>query len=571
MDQHTGGDAVVDVLNQAGVEVVFGIPSVHNLPIYDSIRRRGGIRAITVRHEQGAAGAADAYARATGKVGVFITSTGPGAANGMGGLLEAFVAGSPVLHLTGQIETRFLDEGRGFIHEVPDQPAMLGSLSKAVHRAASAEDIAGVVARAISEALSAPRGPVSVELPIDLQYAAAEPVASDQIAQMLAPAPRLRPDGPVQRALLSAVQDCHRPLVWAGGGVVSSGAEAEVAELCQLLDAGLVTSPNGRGVLDEHDELCLGNLAWDADVRSLLSSADLLLAIGTRFQGPNTENWNMPISPKVVVVDVDPDRPTRNYPAALVVKGDAKEVVSALLDGLRQGRGGEGTEPGWQQQIAVARQKAHSRLRHVIGAQEGLLDELTAAISPDTVVVKDATIPAYTWGNRLLPVRRSRTAVMPNGFAIGLGLPHALGAAAASVLAAGGGEPAPVVLMAGDGGFMLAATELATMAAEALPVVVLIFADGGYGILRNIQDKQYGDVSGRIGVELNQPDFVALARSLGVDGERVASTEAFGKAVRQALEARRPYLIEIDVEAIGPMSRPYTGTSRPPEGTTKIV
>ncbi|HEV8063840.1 MAG TPA: thiamine pyrophosphate-dependent enzyme, partial [Acidimicrobiales bacterium] len=209
------------------------------------------------------------------------------------------------------------------------------------------------------------------------------------------------------------------------------------------------------------------------------------------------------------------------------------------------------------------------RLRHVIGAQEGLLDELSAAIGRDTVVVKDATIPAYTWGNRLLPVRRSRTAVMPNGFAIGLGLPHALGAAAASRLADGQGQTEPVVLMAGDGGFMLAATELATVAAENLPVVVLIFADGGYGILRNIQDKQYGDVAGRIGVELNQPDFVGLARSLGVDGERVVSTEAFGKAVRQAIDGRRPYLIEIDVESIGPMSRPYTGTSRPPEGATK--
>ncbi|MGA8681161.1 MAG: thiamine pyrophosphate-binding protein, partial [Acidimicrobiales bacterium] len=188
MDQHTGGDAVIDVLEQAGVSVVFGIPSVHNLPVYDSLRRRRTIRAITVRHEQAAAGAADAYARVTGKLGVFITSTGPGAANAMGGLLEAFVSGSPVLHLTGQVETRYLDAGRGFIHEVPDQPAMLASLSKSVYRAESVDDIAAVVATAISEVVSAPQGPVSLELPIDLQYAEAAPMESGLLARLLAPA-----------------------------------------------------------------------------------------------------------------------------------------------------------------------------------------------------------------------------------------------------------------------------------------------------------------------------------------------------------------------------------------------
>ena len=151
MTERTGGDAVVDALVHAGVEVVFGIPSVHNLPIYDAIRRDGRIRAVTVRHEQGAAGAADGYARTTGRLGVFITSTGPGAANAMGGQLEAFVSSSPVLHLTGQIDSRFLDLGKGFIHEVPDQPAMLASLSKAVHRPASPDGIGAAVASAAAQ------------------------------------------------------------------------------------------------------------------------------------------------------------------------------------------------------------------------------------------------------------------------------------------------------------------------------------------------------------------------------------------------------------------------------------
>jgi acetolactate synthase-1/2/3 large subunit len=565
MDQHTGGDAVVDVLEQAGVQVIFGIPSVHNLPIYEALRRRRTIRAITVRHEQAAAGAADGYARVTGDLGVFVTSTGPGAANAMGGLLEAFVSGSPVLHLTGQVETRFLDGGRGFIHEVPDQPAMLESLSKEVFRAETAGDIAKVIAAAISCALSAPRGPVSVELPIDLQYALAGLVAPGEIAQALAPQPPSVPDHAALDSAASLLNACRRPLVWAGGGVVSGGAENEVAELVRRLGAGLLTSPNGRGVIDEGDPRCIGNLPWDPDVRELIRQADLLVAIGTRYQGPNTENWKMELPERIIQIDVTPERPGRNYEATIALAGDAKTVVTELSGRLAS----PGAEDGWLARVAVATQAARGRLRHVIGAQEALLDEMAAAVTAETVVVKDSTIPAYTWGNRLLPVHRSRRAIMPNGFAIGLGLPQALGAGAAAVAAGSAAPASPVLLMVGDGGFMLAATELATLANERLPVVVIVFNDGGYGILRNIQDKQYGQGEGRIGVDLGQPDFVGLAASLGVAAERVVSAEGFGKALRGALAVAKPYLIEVDLTSIGPMSRPYTGTSRPPEAATK--
>ncbi len=195
-------------------------------------------------------------------------------------------------------------------------------------------------------------------------------------------------------------------------------------------------------------------------------------------------------------------------------------------------------------------------MRATLGPQEGLLDELEAVLPPGTVVVKDSTIPAYTWGNRLLPVEGPRTAIMPNGFAIGLGLPQALGAAA--------GSDRPVVLMVGDGGFMLAPGELATCAEERLPVVVLLFDDGGYGILRNIQDRQY---ERRIGVELGHPDFSALARSMGVASERVDTVAGYRKAIEAALgraASGAPQLVEVDLAAIGPMASPFIGTSRPP-------
>ncbi|MGA3217001.1 MAG: thiamine pyrophosphate-binding protein [Acidimicrobiales bacterium] len=555
MDERTGGEAVVDALVRTGVEVVFGIPSVHNLPIYDAIRRDGRIRSVFVRHEQCAVGAADGFARASGHLGVCVTSTGPGAANAMGGQLEALSSSSPVLHLTGQIDSRFLGQRRGFIHEVPDQLAMLASLSKVAHRPPSPDAVGATVERAAAEAMAFPRGPVSVEIPIDFQYAYASPTPAGRDPSLVSRSPGEA--GAIVRAA-ELMARARRPLVWAGGGAVAAGADDELATLVRRLGAGLLTSPNGRGLVSEEDPCCIGNLSWDPDVRSLCCESDLLVAVGTRFQGPNTENWKMALPNKLVHIDVDPAVPGRNYPVEVAIVADAKLACAALLEEL-DGLGAPGVlaDLDWTHRVAAVAKCARERLRATLGPQKGLLDALARYIGADTVVVKDATIPAYTWGNRLLPVRRTRTSIMPNGFAIGLGLPHAIGAAV-------GSKGAPVVLLVGDGGFLLSATELATVAQEDLPIVVVVFVDGAYGVVRNIQQSQYGPWAS-FGVDLGRPDFCGLAAALGVAAETVASVDDFASALGRATSERRPYLLEVDLDAIGPMSLAYTGTSRPPE------
>ncbi len=558
MTDRTGGDVVVEVLAQSGVDVVFGIPSVHNLPIYDAIRRDGRIRAISVRHEQGAVGAADGFARTTGRLGVCLTSTGPGAANAMGGQLEARLSSSPVLHLTGQIESRFLGKGRGFIHEVPDQLGMMAPLSKACHRPPSPDGIGVTVAQAVAEAMTCCRGPVSVEIPIDFQYASS--VLEVDLAQFAAlPASQREPDGADVSRVAEIIAGSQRPVVWAGGGVVAAGAVDEVRLLVRRLGAGLLTSPNGRGVLPEDDPLCIGNLPWDPDVRALCRESDLLVAIGTRFQGPNTENWQMELPARLVQLDVDPAVPGRNYPVQAAVVGDAKLSTAAVLEELDRINAPQVlAEPLWADRVAAATKLGRERLRGTLGPQVGLLDALARCLDPGTVVVKDSTISAYTWGNRLLPVLAPRTSIMPNSFAIGLGLPHAIGAAVGSQLQ-------PVVLIVGDGGFLLSATEIATVAQEELAIVVLVFVDGGYGILRNIQASQYGPGDGLIGVDLGRPDFCGLAAAFGIRAERVESIGAYATAVKRALADRRPYLVEVDLDAIGPMKVNYTGTSKLPK------
>ena len=349
----------------------------------------------------------------------------------MGGLLEAYVSGSPVLHLTGQVETRYLDAGKGFIHEVPDQPAMLAALSKSVSRAGTAGEIAAVVAAAISQACSAPQGPVSVELPIDLQYA-------DTPATSRGDRPTPRPGVPVSAASRrpcalessrAAGRSCGpaaapSPRQAAGGGCRTGAPPRRRA----AHDAERPRHAR-RGRSPLYRQPLLGRRRAGA-----CREADLLVAVGTRYQGPNTENWKMAASSEPSSRSTSTRiAPGRNYEATVAVAADAKAALRAILRALPSRCVRRWTPTRVERmQVAASAASALDALGDAIGAQEGLLDELAAAIGPDTVVVKDSTIPAYTWGNRLLPVARQRRAIMPNGFAIGLGLAHALGAAAAS-------------------------------------------------------------------------------------------------------------------------------------------
>lgn len=550
MAQMTGGELVLKTLTAAGVDTVFGIVSVHNVPIYDAIHRLGGVRVVPTRHEQGALSMADGYARATGKLGVAITSTGPGAANAMGSTVEAYWASAPVLHLTGQVETQHLGKAKGFIHEPKDQLAMLQAVSKWAGRPASTAEIPVVLGRAIREALTGRRRPVAVELPIDLQY-----FETEAEAPVFEGFPTVEPSRDDLARAAETVLGARRPLIWAGGGVVAAQASAELRALAERLGAGVITSINGRGSLPEDHELCLGSLSWETPIQELTAAADVLVAVGTRFAGPNTQNWKMPLPETIVHLDVDGEEIGRNYPAARGVVGDAKLGLAGLLQALD---GGSRVESGWKERVVQARQAARAGVRARVAPYDRIMDNLRAGLARDAIVVKDATIPAYTWANRILDVYEPRTSMHTPSFAIGPGLPLALGAAI--------GQPGrQVVLIAGDGGFMFNLGELGTAVQERLPVVVLLFNDGGYGILRNIQDQQFE--GRRTAVDLHMPDFVKLADAFGLQAARVDRIEGFAPALAEALGSGGPALIEIDQRAIGPMAVPYGGTSRRPTPT----
>jgi acetolactate synthase I/II/III large subunit len=536
----TGGEAVAAALEMLGVRHVFGIVSVHNLPVYDAIARRGTITPIGVRHEQAAAHAADGYARATGELGVVIASTGPGTTNTMTGLFEASFASSPVLLITGQIDSGYLGKAKGFLHEAERQGLMLSSLCRRVAAVRRTEDIGRAIIEVAEDIRAGRPQPGAVEIPVDQQYRRAE--VTIPIFRTGAGYP---PDAGALSSVAGALAAASRPVLWAGGGVVSSGAGPALTALAERLGAPVVTTIEGRGSIPEDHPLCLGALTTSPPVEEVVSGADLVLAVGTRFQGSSTRNWRLSLGGTLAHLDADPAVIGRNYPTALPVVGDARRGLELLLESI----GTVSADPEHAAKARSAAEAARKEARAWIGEDHcQIMDAIRRHAPRESAIVRDATVPAYVWGDRLLPILQPRTSIRSASAAIGPGLPLALGAAA------GSGRPA--VLIAGDGGFMLHAGELATLAQHELPVVICLFNDRGYGVLRGIEARQF---DGRnFGVDLATPDFPALATSMGVRATRVADPAEFESAFREAIASGRPALIDVDLLALSPLALPGT-------------
>ena len=454
----TGGEVVHEVLVRAGVTHVFGVVSVHNLPIYDAIERGGRITPVAMRHEQAAVHAADGYARATGRLGVAVTSTGPGAANGLPGLYEAGFASSPVLMITGQADTANFGKGRGFVHEADNQAAMLAAVCRRVETVRMRQQIAPALMRVIEDILTGRPQPGSIEIPIDLQYAGREVTPAEQ-APVAVPSP-VQPDAAAVDAAAALLAGAVRPLIVAGGGVLRSGgaqrpagASAELRALAELLGAPVLLSANGRGGLADDHPLCLGNLVYHPEIRALREQADVVLAVGTRLQvGSEARNYAA-LSGKLIHLDADAGVIHRVNPAELALVADAAAGLTAVTAALAD-RGDRGDRPvarerqAWAERARTARATVQARLRDLIGPDHfAIMEEIRSGAPRATRLVRDSTVPAYLWGNQMLPILEPRTSMHPTAGAIGPGLPLAIGAAVAT--------ERRTVLIVGDGGFML--------------------------------------------------------------------------------------------------------------------
>ncbi|SDK52851.1 acetolactate synthase-1/2/3 large subunit [Nocardioides sp. YR527] len=547
-----GGDLLVAVLREVGVDTVFGVISVHNLPLVEAVSRE--LRFVPVRHEASAVNAADGYARATGGLGCALTSTGTGAGNAAGSLVESLSSATSVLHVTGQVESAYLGSGRGFIHETKDQLGMLEAVSLDAVCVPSLEESAGILRAAVDRALGGPGragGPVSVEWPIDLQYLPQREVVTLVEESSAEPGPGA-PAGIDE--LIDLVVAAERPLIWAGGGVAEAGAA--LTELIDAWGAGLLTSNSGRGAVPEDHLLVVGNYGATPGGGVLLAEADLLLSIGTHFRSNETRDYDLVLPAVHVQVDLDPAALGRVFPIAAGVAADARDVLPSLTAAVRR-RGAVAGE--WRARVTRAREDVRTTQREGLGDHAVLADALRSALPRRSVLARDVTIASSSWGNRLFEVYDPRDNVFPRGGGIGQGLGMGLGAAM-------GRPDEPTVVIAGDGGLAVHLGELLTLAQERPWLVLLVFNDGGYGVLRNMQEARGVD---RAGVDLTTPDFAALAGALGLDYQRIGTAAEAATELERAVARRGPVLVEVDLASFGPMPRPFTPPVKVPDPTTR--
>lgn len=526
----TGAQVAAGVLRDLGADVVFGLPGVHNLALWPALAD-AGIRVVGVRHEQATVYAADGLARATGGLGVALTTSGPGAANTVGAVGEAWASHSPVVLLATDIPTtqRRPNVYRGVLHESVAQAAMFVAITKATIDVADADGIATAIVSAATLARRPPAGPVYVGVPTDLLGGRTAPVTVPPIDASV-PAGDV---GPV----VAAIEASRRPLLWVGGGARDAGVEIDA--LATRLGAPVVTTYQARGVLPAGHPRLVGAPPHEPPVTALIEQADLAVIVGSDLDAMNTMGWRLPLPDRRVAVNVDAADAAKNSPMDAVVEADARVV------GLVAGRCA--ARDPWAGDLAALTRDLRDELRTTAETAESLefLERTEAALPDDAVVFADMCIPGY-WLAGHLRVHRSRGLHYPMGWGtLGFAFPAAIGAAASEV-----GRDRPVVSVSGDGGMLFAIGELATAAQEQLPLTAVVVDDEGYGMLR------YGHhPSEKIGTELATPDFAAAARAFGITARRVDGVgAAYERALAEAVASREPNLLHVRAELYPPRS-----------------
>jgi acetolactate synthase-1/2/3 large subunit len=515
----TGGEVLVASLLREGVEVVFGLPGVQIYGVVAALRDQPAIRFIATRHEQATTYMADGYARAGGSVGVALVVPGPGLFNAASGLATAYACSSPVLLIAGQVPRAFLDKGVGQVHEVENQLEAVRSVTKWRRRVLEVSEIPEAVSAAFEALRSGRPRPVAIEMPPEV-------MEEEGAAELLDPIPvkRVVPNAFDLDEAAELLSSSANPVIYAGGGVHASGAHEALRAVAARLEAGVIQSTEGKGSVSDESDLSLGAVLWpDGPLRRRFASADVILAVGTRFAlaRPRPEQ-------QVVQIEIDPEEMSRNHRNTFPLLGDAKATLEELLARLP---------------ARESRKSERERLRAEIAAtadqepQATILKSLRAATPRDTILVPDMTQIGY-YSRPFWPVYEGRT-YLSSSYSQNLGFayPTALGAKVAR-------PDRPVLALCGDGGFLYNAQEMATAVQYGIHVVVVVFNDGSYGNVARDLDESFG---GSYGAELQNPDFVKLADAYGVRGVRITTPEDLGESVRHALAQDSSALIEMPV------------------------
>ena len=521
----TGGQAVVQSLLAAGIDTVFGLPGAQTYSLLDALyHERGKIHYIGTRHEQGAGYMAFGYARSTGRPGVYTVVPGPGVLNSSAALCTAYGANAPVLCLTGQVPSRGIGSGRGYLHELPDQLGTLRSFCKGAMRITHPAAAPRLMAEALECCLSGRPGPVVVETPWDILDMKAD--VNSNAPDLMQPVPE--PDPEAVASAIELINQSRQPMIMVGGGAMA--ANEEILELAGMIQAPVVSFRSGRGIVSNDSAYGLtcaeGYRAWD--------HTDCLIGIGTRLELPYMRWQKIPAELKVIRIDIDPAEMTRLKPDVGIV-GDAAPAIRLLVDKLRPQ-----LKPRRSREDELTDLKAvvEKQIRR-IQPQMAYLDVIREVLPEDGIFIDELSQVGMTsWFG--FPVYRPRTFISC-GYqgTLGYGFNTALGVKVAN-------PDKPVVSVNGDGGFMFGVQELATAVQYGIDLVAIVFNNHSW---ENVRRDQMSKFNGHVyGAELRNPDFVRLAESFGAAAYRSKSPDELRTALEKAFTGSAPAVIEVPVE-----------------------
>ncbi len=534
-----GADGIVQALKDARVNTVFGIPSIHNIGLYDALRREPSIRHIVCRHEAAATHMADGYARASGRLGVIISSTGPGAGFTVSALQEAWGSCSPVLMITTNIDAAKIGQGLGALHELEEQTNLFRTITKATFSVRTGEDFRAVTKKAITLALSGRPGPVCVEVPTDLMAGEVQEFSS-------APSPReesARDRSPLPKRIDEAVALLRRakqPVIIIGTDATRANLAADLTAVAEALCAPAIVSTPGKGVIAEDHPLSFGNAARRMVVKEIVPECDVALAIGTRLREVDAKRRGLVLPQQLIHVDWDDRWIGKNFPTSVPLVGE----LHAITQELRRQLEGEPYTGQRQERVGAWRKQADveiARLRQEM-TEIRYLDIIRKLLPRDSALVIDNTQLGY-WAEYFYPSYQPNGLIAAKGSALlGFSFPGAIGAKVAH-------PEKPVVGIIGDGGFLYTSQELATCVRHKIGFPMIVVNDNAYGVIGYLQRTAYTE---EYESRLTNPDFMSFANAFSVAATRVYSPEELGKVLEKTLASGEMHLIELQTEIAAP-------------------
>ncbi|MCQ2961050.1 MAG: acetolactate synthase large subunit [archaeon] len=532
-----GGDAIIKALMDKGVDTIFGYPGGTVIPFYDMLYD-SDLRHILVRHEQCAAHAAEGYARASGKVGVCLATSGPGATNLVTGIANAYMDSSPIIAITGQVVSNLI--GNDAFQEV-DIMGITMPITKHSYQPKDANDIPSIINTSFEIASTGRNGPVLIDVPKEVQ----EQELDDYVLGTI-PTPGYKPTikGNSKQIAKAAqmLKSAERPFILAGGGTILAGAGEEVKKLAELVKAPVATTLMGKGIVDEKDDISIGMLGMHGKqvANQNVNKTDCLLAIGCRFSDRTTGKLEefLPEA-KVIHIDIDPAEIGKNVAVDLPIVGDAKIVLNQLINELE---GSKIDESAWFKSIVDFKKSTIPRVSYddIPLKPQQVIKEIAGAITEDTIVTTDVGLHQM-WAAHFLDISKPRKFISSGGLGtMGFGFPAAIGAKVAC-------PDDAVLAIVGDGGFLMVSQELATIKEHDIPVVIAMLNNRKLGMVYQWQNKMYNKRYSETDLG-NTPDFVKLGESFGINAERVEEVDKTQEVLSKALKDNESMLIEITVE-----------------------